>query len=165
MYWEFFSRRTKPFIFWLEIIQQIIRIESSLFLDVSVVVFFICGQLIVNYYEILNGYLTPCASAKDKFVRFASISPRISTAATLLGSQFSLILLTNCVNSFCCLLFFCWRDCQSSSWSRPHDSRRLGYYGFDWLSHTFMVALPDCWPNPSCGNVLISILVLKFELV
>lgn len=106
MYWEFFSRRTKPFIFWLEIIQQIIRIESSLFLDVSVVVFFICGQLIVNYYEILNGYLTPCASAKDKFVRFASISPRISTAATLLGSQFSLILLTNCVNSFCCLLFF-----------------------------------------------------------
>lgn len=106
MYWDIFARRTKPLIFWLEIIQQIIRVESVLFLDVSVVVFWVCGQIIVTYYEILDDDLTSCASAKNEFVRFASISPQLSAAASLLCSQFAFVLLINCFHSFCCLLFF-----------------------------------------------------------
>ncbi|EFX83730.1 hypothetical protein DAPPUDRAFT_315648 [Daphnia pulex] len=51
MYVESFERKKESFFPFLETIQQFIRIESYMILDVSVVIFSASGQLLVTFYQ------------------------------------------------------------------------------------------------------------------
>ncbi|XP_045036379.1 uncharacterized protein LOC116932397 [Daphnia magna] len=89
----------------LERLQQFIRLESYMILDVSVVIFCTLGELLVIYYRQLANDVILCPSSKD-FFRFSSISTQLSCTAAFLRTQFSSILLVNCIHSFVCLLLF-----------------------------------------------------------
>ena len=105
MYVEIFERKTGSSFPLLEAIQQFIRIESYLILDVSVVIFSASGQLLVTFYQQLVQQTIVDASLTKLFF-FSSVATQLSSAVTFLSIQFALILLINCIHSFSCLLFF-----------------------------------------------------------
>jgi hypothetical protein len=105
MYVELFEREKVSTFPVLEALQQFIRIESYLILDVSVVIFSASSQLlIILYRQLVERTIVNPSLAKLFF--FSSISTRLSAAVTFLCVQFALILLINCIHSFSCLLFF-----------------------------------------------------------
>lgn len=105
MYVESFERTSESSFQLLETIQQFIRIESYMILDVSVVIFSACGQLLVTFYQQLV-HQTVIDASLSKLFFYSSIATRLSSAVTFLCSQFALTLLINCIHSFSCLLFF-----------------------------------------------------------
>lgn len=105
MYVELFERKKTSTFPVLEAVQQFIRIESYLILDVSVVIFSASGQLLAILYHRLAEHIIIDASVAKLFF-FSAIATRLSAAATFLCLQFTLTLLINCIHSFSCLLFF-----------------------------------------------------------
>lgn len=106
MYWELVGRSSKPLVFWLEIVQQFIRVESVAVFDISVVIFWVSGQLVVTLYQQLATEISLDVSPMNEFHRFALLHPQLSLAATFLCKEFALILLINCIHASSCLLFF-----------------------------------------------------------
>ena len=105
LYWEF-TKINPPLNIWLEVVQQVLRYEVYVVLDLSVFIFWICGQLIVTFYKDLANKVILGAVATREFSVFSTLSPRLSASATFLCSQFALILLMNYFHAFACLIFF-----------------------------------------------------------
>jgi hypothetical protein len=137
MYVESFERRKESFFPFLETIQQFIRIESYMILDVSVVIFSASGQLLVTFYQQLVQKTNADASLTKLFF-YSSIATRLSSAVTFLCSQFALILLINCIHSFSCLLFF--TDALMSEIAAP-DQRITSF----WTSVVLIDGLVRLW--------------------
>ncbi|XP_059352516.1 uncharacterized protein LOC132088211 [Daphnia carinata] len=104
-YVELVESNRKHSISLLERLQQFIRLESYMILDVSVVIFCTCGELLVIFYRQLAEEVIVRPSSKE-FFRFSSISTQLSGATAFLRTQFSTVLLINCIHSSVCLLLF-----------------------------------------------------------
>ena len=102
---EFLERKKASSFPFLEALQQFIRIESYLILDVSVLTFSACGHLLVIFYEQLAEQIIVNASLTKLFF-FSTMSTQLSAAVTFLCIQFAFTLLINCIHSFFSLLFF-----------------------------------------------------------
>ncbi|KAI9553016.1 hypothetical protein GHT06_020903 [Daphnia sinensis] len=104
-YVELVESNRKHSISLLERLQQFIRLESYMILDVSVLIFCTSGELLVIFYRQLAKDVILRPSSKE-FFRFSSISTQLSVTTAFLRTQFSTVLLINCIHSSVCLLLF-----------------------------------------------------------
>lgn len=106
MYWELVLRKTTPSIYLLEPIQQIIRIASYVFFDISVVTCCVSGQMIVVFYQNLASNIRKSMSPTNASGLCSSLHTQLSAAVSFLYRQYDLILLINCYHAVSCLLFY-----------------------------------------------------------
>ena len=92
---------------WLDIFSQFIRVGSYLFMDVTVAIFWIYGELVTIYYNHLADSISVKTWATTELVRFSSIYPQLSAVAAFLCKEFEFVLLVNCTHATSCLFFYC----------------------------------------------------------
>lgn len=112
-YWEM-MHPTRPLIF-LDSIQNAIRIFSTeWFTPLPVLIFFMCGQLIVVYFEVIKKYfeslLTKSKETKDKelnsheIIKYLQCMKQLYVAIDFLHRRFGVMLMVACFMAFINLL-------------------------------------------------------------